>query len=492
MNDLKKNFSNLIEIIFQSFSARLIFLISSIISAIVTYRFLSIEQRGLLSVLLAFHTISFGLSFYAGSVIQSKVAILSKTKDFLDLKIYVWSVYFFRIVTLICISFFLFLLSNYILSIIPEIQNANNIQIVATLLLIKILEGPFNENILFGLNYLKSITKYYLVKSVALIISLLSLIFFDLNPISYLIIFLILDLIFTSPYLWIKYFEWSKAVINNLNYNIFAKLFINVLKKYLSKGFSVWLMSFLFICSSNISILFIAKFASLQDTAIYSLLISLNMMIFSFPTRYETYALTFLSKRKIENIKNFNELVFNQFHIFLITILIVYFFWLIFSSIVIELAFGGKYEVLKELIFFISLFIPFRSLTFFRNIFYIYEDSNQLLILVIIKYAIEFFLYFTLIPIFGIYGAIISLIVSFFIYGFTILIITNYKFLKFSKYNFIRICFSITFLFISILYIYFINFYIDQMYIKTFLWILFFPLCFLVYLKLYKETIHIY
>lgn len=441
MNDLKKNFSNLIEIIFQSFSARLIFLISSIISAIVTYRFLSIEQRGLLSVLLALHSISFGLSFYAGSVVQSKVAMLSKKNNFKDLKIYLWCVYLFRIVTIIFISIFIFILSHYLITVIPEIKNASYIKIVAILLLFKTIEGPFNENALFGLSYLKSITIYYFFKSTSLILSLSSLLFFDLNSIYYLIIFLVLDSIFTSSYLWLSYLKWSKKF--KVYFKPFAFDYLLVIKNYFFIGYPIWIMSLLFICSSNISILIIAKYLSLKDTAIYSLLIALNMMIFSFPARYESYALTLLSKTKIDNIKNFNKYVYNQFIIFLIITFIFFYFWLTFSDLILNIAFGSKYDELSNFVFFIALFIPFRSMTFFRHIFYIYEKNMLILLITLGRYFLEFFLYFTLIPKMGIQGAILSLVITYFFYGFLVFLISNYNFLNFNFYYFIRLILSI-------------------------------------------------
>ncbi len=401
---------NYLSLIIQALKTRFVVSVTTFISAIVTYRYFSPDQRGELSLLLAAHVIFFTLIFNAGPILQSRLVNFNLKKKNASVAVDIWASYLIKAIFSIII-FFLSFLADDILGKLLNTETFLPTYVFGFLIILTLIQGPIDETILLGLSKYKSADRIYLLKFFSLLGALSCLFILDLHPSHYFIILCSLEIFTLSLYNWVVFVKLRKIYKLPGRHKL-SKLLTSVIA-IMKESWSIWVMTVLLVLSTSISTILISKFLTLAEVATYTLFLSLTAMVLSFPTRFETYLHSELSRIYSQKKKAFPEEFLGFLSVYSLLISITFLIWLSISPVIVQLIAGPKYIDSLVYAFLLALYTPLKAFSFYRSVYYIKKEASLVVPLTLIKYFVEFLSYIVLIPLYGIQGVAIGLFISY-------------------------------------------------------------------------------
>ena len=297
------------------------------------------------------------------------------------------------------------------------------VHIISFLLFFKVIEGPIDENTMIGIKQYKNMKVFGILKTAPTLVSAIAVFFYKGGYVEFLLLSLSLTTIAVSLYSWFQFYNLIR--IHNLKLEGGLFYCRSVFVKLTKHGGPIWLMSLLTMFTGHFLILVTAHYRPLEDVALFTLALSIFGVVMMFPSMMEGFAvpkITELIKIQKHRIK---EYVHQYYVLYFIVSSILIIGALLFSGYVVDLIGGEKYQNSKYILALLLLSIPIRTLSFYRNVLYVRDQSFLALKVTVVKNIIEIVGYFLMIPLFGLEGAIWVAMFSYLVYGLVLIRISD-------------------------------------------------------------------
>jgi hypothetical protein len=173
----------LVDLLFRAFKTRSLVLLSVIISSVITYRYFSPESRGYLSLLVSLLAAINALGFNVEAYLQKEVG----RRDYGATSSIVFTAYLIRLSTCtLAITFFTIV--GIINFEIFGLSNLSHIFLISVVTLLSMAISPHNEIVILGVQNFSAADRFYALRFVALLVTLIFFLLIDMNIFYYFII----------------------------------------------------------------------------------------------------------------------------------------------------------------------------------------------------------------------------------------------------------------------------------------------------------------
>ena len=394
------------ELIFIAFKSRFFVLLNTLILAIFTYNFFSVDDRGYLTYLLSITGFLSFLSYWPDSYIQKQLSSVSFNAD----ELFFW--YVIKVVSIIFIALSFVIVYLFFNFSFANVKSFTDLYIIFIFYMLTVFKSPVNESVLLGLFNFKVVDWFNYIKAFVTIFSCGVCYFLSLSSFNFFVIFISLTLFSEIILSWYIFKLRFKGIFPyNFNTNFSSKK----ISSYFASSYSIQIMTFLYSFSGFFSVYLIGFNLGFTELAKYSLYLSLFSIVFSFSSRLESYFLSILSRDKYYENNSRLFLSFLGFYFYFNALILA--LWRPVSEYIISNIFGDGYLLSEFEAYLFFVFFIIKPFGFVRNFYYINDKSNIVLRFSIIKYILEFtFLWF--LSKIGVIGVTVATILSLLPYYF--------------------------------------------------------------------------
>ena len=389
------------------------------IISLITYRYFSVEDRGLLSVFWATFFLIELFIIDLGATVQARIPNFLAQGDNAAVNDTIFSVYLVRGLSGLFIGIVIYILSEHLALIMSPIsvdplKLKFMIEISSLLFIFNGAFGPISDSVLIGLKQYKLMKLFYNFKVLPILVSALLTFSFDESPSFMFVCYVGLRLFIQSCWGW--YLYWCVRKVSSFSLRYAWVNFLSI-RSVCAHGMPIWGAALIAASTPHIAIILLGKMADLQTVAQYSLALALFMAAFSFLSMMDGWLVPKLSERKASSITVVRKYLEEYYEMYIFITLVVSIGIITFSELGVYVIAGDSYGEAVFLLLGLSCFMTLRTMTIFRNVLILFDKTSFIFYFVAIKFFIEVAAMLILIPYIGAYGILVAQLITFMIIG---------------------------------------------------------------------------
>jgi O-antigen/teichoic acid export membrane protein len=401
------------------------------IVSLITFRYFEIEERGLLSIFWAAFFIIELFTFQFGVTIQAKIPAQIIKKDVSRIQNTIFSAYLLRSFSGLIIGLLVFIFSEQ-LALILTPENIDHLRLKSVLngtslfLGLNIILGPIDHSVLIAFQKYQKMRLFLAFKIVPTLLSALLTLALKESPEFMILSYMFIRLTIQTYIGWHIYFHLVKD--KSILFKKFSLDLISI-KSVTKHALPLWISTLLAASIPHISIFMLGTNSNVESVAKFSLAMSLFMAGIAFVEMIDGWLVPKLSEKKLKNKLVVYSYLNDYYNLYFYTSTFFSILIIIFSELMVKIIAGDEYESSATLLIALCCFMNLRTLLTFRTVIYVFMETTIALKYVIYKFIIEIIFMFILIPIIGVYGILIAMLLSHFIIGQLFVIkVMNYIF----------------------------------------------------------------